>query len=144
MSAMNDTLIQPRTSVGSQELATMPGRKALSLWLVDDHDEIRNLLAGLLQKEDVIECSRQFSSAEAMLKALAHETPPDVILTDLNMGGMSGIDSVGPVKAISSSTRVFVITTFYDSEKAALAFKAGAAGFLLKRDDMELTVRCIS
>jgi DNA-binding NarL/FixJ family response regulator len=144
MNTANDTLIQPRTSVGLQQQTTVPAKKALRLWLVDDHDGVRGLLADLLYKPDVTQCSRQFSSAEAMLDALAQETPPDVIVTDLNLGGMSGIDAIRPAKALASSTRVFVITTFYDSEKAALAFKAGASGFLLKRDDVELTVERIS
>jgi DNA-binding NarL/FixJ family response regulator len=143
MNTSYDTLIQPRPSDSFQDSATGVDGKALSLWLVDDHDGIRDLLADLLSDFGGIQCARQFSSAEAMLEALATDTPPDVILTDLNMGGMSGIDSIGPIKSLASATRVFIMTTFYDSEAARRAFKAGASGFLLKRDDVERNIEFI-
>ncbi|MDB6112277.1 MAG: response regulator receiver [Pedosphaera sp.] len=143
MNTCYNTLIQPRASDRFQNSPAGLDGKTLSLWLVDDHDGIRDLLADLLSGYGGIECARKFSSAEAMLDALALETPPDVILTDLNMGGMSGIDSILPIKRLARSTRVFVMTTFYDSAAAGRAFKAGASGFLLKRDDMERNVQFI-
>src|SRR6266403_3589648 len=55
----------------------------LNLWLVDDNASIRSLLSDLLQSNGSIHCSRQFSSAEAVLGALAENKPPQAILMDI-------------------------------------------------------------
>src|SRR2546425_5085435 len=104
---------------------TKPGAERLRLWLVDDDDEMRGLIAELLGRSDAIECSRQFFSAEAALDELAHELPPDIILLDLNMGGMSGTEAICPIKRLASGTRVFIMTVFYDSIEVSRARKAG-------------------
>jgi CheY-like chemotaxis protein len=79
-----------------------------------------------------IECSRQFSSAEAVLAALAQSSPPDVILLDVNMGKMSGLDAIQPIKQLAGSTRVFIMTASDMGMAASHALKAGASGFFLK------------
>jgi DNA-binding NarL/FixJ family response regulator len=61
-------------------------------------------------------------------------------LLDLNMGGMSGTEAIHPIKRLAIDTRVFIMTIFYDSIELARARTAGAAGFLLKRDDWDETI----
>jgi len=107
----------------------------LRLWLADDDDLLRGLIAELLGRSENVQCSRQFSSAEELLSTLQTERPPDLILLDLNMTGMSGIEAIGPIKRLASGTRVFIMTTFYDSMAVSSARAAGASGFILKRDD---------
>jgi|ERR1043166_5951883 DNA-binding NarL/FixJ family response regulator len=109
----------------------------LRLWLVDDDDGMRSLMAELIDRSGAIECSQQFYSAEGALDALAHELPPDIIVLDLNMGGMSGVEAIRPIKRLAKDTRAFIMTIFYDSIEASRARKAGAAGFILKRDDWD-------
>lgn len=116
---------------------------ALNLWLVDDQGSIRDLFAELLSMKGTIRCSRQFSSAEAVLEALARETPPEAILLDIRMGGMSGIEAIRPIKRLAGSTRVFIMTTIYDSIKKSQALGAGASGFFLKSGDVNETIKCI-
>jgi DNA-binding NarL/FixJ family response regulator len=103
------------------------------IWLVDDSDSIRCLLAEFLSGETDFECAGQFDSAEAMLDALAHETPPDVILLDVNMRGISGLEAIRPIRAIASSTRVLIMTALSDWDVKTQAIRNGASGFLLKR-----------
>jgi DNA-binding NarL/FixJ family response regulator len=110
-------------------------KSALLLWVVDDRNDIRDLLANLIARPGTIECTRTFSSAEALLDALKTETPPDAILMDVEMGGMSGIDAIQPVRSLAPSTHIFVMTTFYDGDRAARAFNLGASGFVLKRHE---------
>jgi DNA-binding NarL/FixJ family response regulator len=119
---------------------TKPNSPKLRLWLVDDDDDMRGLIAELIDRSDAIECSQQFYSAEGALDALAHELPPDIIMLDLNMGGMSGVEAIRPIKRLARDTRIFIMTIFYDSIEASRARKAGAAGFILKRDDWDETV----
>ena len=122
---------------------TEPNSKRLRLWLVDDDDDMRGLIAELIDRSDTIQCSQQFYSAEGALDALAHELPPDIILLDLNMGGMSGVEAIRPIKRLAREARVFIMTIFYDTIEAARARKAGAAGFILKRDDWDETIHCL-
>jgi len=119
------------------ELTTEPAaaRRTKNLWLVDDSKVYRELLAERFSQEDDINCARQFSSAEAVIAALVDEPPPDVILLDVNMGGMSGVNAVRPIKSLAPATRVVMLTTFHDLYAEADALRAGACGFLLKVDD---------
>jgi len=116
---------------------TNPSSRRLRLWLVDDDDGLRGLIAELLGRSDIIECSRQFFSAESALDVLAQESPPDIILLDLNMPGMSGVEAIRPIKRLAGGTRVFIMTVFYDSIEVSRARSAGASGFVLKRDDWQ-------
>ena len=119
------------------ERTTAPAaaRRTKNLWLVDDSKMYRELLADRFSQEDDINCARQFSSAEAVIAALVDEPPPDVILLDVNMGGMSGVNAVRPIKSLAPATRVVMLTTFHDLYAESDALRAGACGFLLKVDD---------
>src|SRR5262249_54064370 len=78
------------------------------------------------------DCSRQFPSAEAVIDALSRETPPDAILLDFNMGGMTGLDALGPIKALVGTTPVLMLTTFSYPPGRTLALRSGASDYLLK------------
>ena len=122
---------------GRGQTATATGHATLRVWLVDDNQEFSMLLADLLVDSGDIECPRYFPSAEAVLQALTAEAPPDVILLDNDMGGMSGLDAIRPIKSLASSTRVFMLTAFHDSHRRAQALRDGATDFLLKIDTLE-------
>src|SRR5262249_46965039 len=103
------------------------------LWLVEDNAAFRELLTEMLGTYEGLNCTRQFSSAEGLLKALSEEgPPPDLILSDYQLGGMSGAEAVPLIAELAGSTRVFIMTTFFDSSKRAHALEAGADGFLVK------------
>lgn len=110
--------------------------KPLTLWLVDDNAAYREALAELFRQVEAAQglyCARQFDSAEALLEVLAKESAPDVILSDVQMGGMSGVEAVALIKQIAPQTRVILLTTFYNSSAALQAHRNGAEAFLLKR-----------
>ena len=109
----------------------------LTVWLVDNDREFSSLLAGLLDRQKEIDCSRFFSSAEAVLDALRREAPPDVILLDIEMDGINGLEAIRPIKALAGSTRVFMLTSFYDSQRRSRALRDGATDFLLKADTVD-------
>jgi DNA-binding NarL/FixJ family response regulator len=117
----------------SQNSATPATPTSIRVWLVDDNKDYRSLLASFLDTEEGFECTRHFSSGEAAVAALAHETPPDVILLDIEMAGQNGLDSLQPIKVIASSTRVLMLTTFMDYDRQRWALSNGASDFLLKR-----------
>ena len=106
------------------------------VWLVDDSRNFRRLVADLLDSEQGFECSRQFSSAEAVLDALTRERPPDVILLDIEMGRLSGLEAIRPIKSIASSTHVLMLTSYSDNFTRLQALRNGAADFLSKSRDV--------
>jgi DNA-binding NarL/FixJ family response regulator len=112
--------------------ATPEGVWPVCLWVVDDNKSVRDLIADLLDTHEDFLCPKRFSSAEEMLEALAQDSLPDIILMDLNMGGMTGVDAIPCIRRCASDTRVVIMTTFYDGVQAARAMRAGASSFILK------------
>ena len=112
-------------------------RSPIRVWLVDDNKNYRQLLASFLGDEEGMDCSRQYPSAEAVLDALSQGSLPDVILLDIDMGGLSGLDAIGPIKARAGSVRVVMLTCFGDPGRKDLALQRGADDFLLKSYPVE-------
>jgi DNA-binding NarL/FixJ family response regulator len=121
-----------RASEAHVESARRTGRGPTQLWLVDDNSTFRELLAALLIMEGEVECTGQFSSAEAALRALENGIPPEAILLDIQMGEECGLDAIQPIKALAASTHIFMLTTFFDHDRKVRALENGASGFLLK------------
>jgi len=115
----------------------------VSVWLVDDDDRFRELVAEMLARRSGIECARQFSSPNALLSALASKPGPDVILLDVQMGDQNGLDAVRPIKSLARSTRVLMYTTCFDHEWQERALNDGASDYLLKTDSVEKVVERI-
>ena len=99
--------------------------------IVDDHGVVRQGLRTYLELLDDIEV---IGEAENGLEAVAQvrQQQPDVVLMDLVMPEMDGIETTRQISAVSPSTRVIVLTSFADDEKVFPAIKAGATGYLLK------------
>ena len=106
----------------------------LCIWLVDDDLSCCEYVARLLNAEPRVNCSRSFSSASALLATLGQESPPDVILLDVQMPVMNGIEAIRPIKNLAPYTKVLMLTTFPDHELKKQSLAAGATDFLLKRN----------
>jgi len=119
------------------------GTGAIRIWIVDDNEGYRVSLADLLAGETGFECSGMFPSAEAVLEALSRESPPDVLLLDIDMGGMSGLDAIRPIRLRAATTRILMLTAFFDTHRQSRALREGAADFLLKSYSMEKIFRRI-
>ena len=117
----------------------------VSVWLVDDDDQLRTLVAEILGYHRGIVCARHFSSPDALLSTLASKPGPDVILLDVQMGDRNGLDAVRPIKSLTRSTRVLMFTTCFNREWRERALGDGASDYLLKSDAMEKVaarIRC--
>lgn len=108
----------------------------IRVMLVDDQELIRTGFRLVLLSEPGIDVVSEASDGEAALAELARlrdlGTPCDIVLMDVRMPGMNGIDATTRVVASFPETRVLVLTTFDLDEYAAGAIQAGASGFLLK------------
>jgi DNA-binding NarL/FixJ family response regulator len=144
---MNETS-DPATPVPIETIAVTTGKvqsftPSVSVWLVDDNDHFRTLVAEMLDSRDGIQCARQFSSPDALLSALASKPGPDVILLDVQMGDRNGLDAVRPIKSLAPSTRVLMYTTCYDQEWRERALEDGASDYLLKTDPVDKVIERI-
>jgi NarL family two-component system response regulator LiaR len=104
---------------------------AIEVLIVDDHGVVRQGLRTYLELLDDIEV---IGEAKNGLDAVAHvrEHRPSIVLMDLVMPQMDGIEATHQITAISPSTKVIVLTSFADDDKVFPAIRAGAAGYLLK------------
>jgi DNA-binding NarL/FixJ family response regulator len=100
--------------------------------LVEDKKEIREGLNILISGSAGFECVASFADAETALKKLP-SFDVDVILMDINLPNMSGIDCVKALKPKLAKTQIIMLTMYEDNEHVFEALKAGAAGYLLKR-----------
>jgi DNA-binding NarL/FixJ family response regulator len=102
------------------------------IWIVEDHAAFRRTLIRVLNAETDIQCSRDFDSCEKALAALTGGDLPDLVLLDVGLPGMSGLDGIRLIKERSPKTLVVILTVFEDDDKVFQAVCAGAAGYLLK------------
>jgi len=110
--------------------------------IVDDHEVVRRGLRSFLESQDDLEVVGEASNgAEAVERV--QELLPDVVLMDLVMPGMDGIEAIRRVSQISPSSRVLVLTSFSEDDKVFPAIKAGANGYLLKDVAVEDLARAI-
>lgn len=103
-----------------------------TLWVVEDHAAFRRTLMKVLNAEPDLRCSRDFGSCEAMLGALKGCDAPDLILMDVGLPGMSGLEGIRLIKAAWPEVLIVILTVFEDDDKVFQAICAGAAGYLLK------------
>ena len=115
----------------------------INIWLVDDSQRVRATLMEILGRCEGIRCTGSFHSPNAMLSALASKAGPDVILLDIQMGEVCGLDAIRPIKSLSRSTQVLMLTTFFDQESKNRALTDGASDFLLKGFPIEQIVSSI-
>ena len=111
----------------------MPVLSKLShIWLIEDNDSFRNALARVIDQQPGLKCNRNFSSCEDALAALGRDTPPDVILLDVGLPGMSGIEGIKCLRDVAPDVRIIMLTMFDDHDKVFKSICAGASGYLLK------------
>jgi DNA-binding NarL/FixJ family response regulator len=102
--------------------------------IADDHSIVREGLVSLLN--DAYEVVGDVGDGEALL-AEAKRLRPDVIVTDMSMPGMSGLDVLSQLAIEGVQSKVIVLTMYSDPELATQAIRAGASGFLLKQSACE-------
>lgn len=111
--------------------------------IVDDHPVFRYGLRALLQAEaPLMELVGEATSGEEAV-ALAAQWLPDVILMDVNMPGLNGIEATRHILAATPQVGILMLTMFDDDESVFAAMRAGARGYLLKGAEGEETVRAI-
>ena len=108
-----------------------------SLWIIEDNDDYREQLADLLSLDDSIECTGSFASYEEARDTLAEGNHPEVMLVDLNLPGIHGIQAIRELKQSHPAILTIVLTVAGNRKTVFDALRAGAAGYLLKSEPFD-------
>ena len=117
--------------------------KAITVWLVEDNHTFRNTLVRALGRAQGVVCAGHSANAEDALESLAKNSAPDVLLLDLELPGLSGLEAIKSIKSLSPATHILILTVFDDSDKIFRAIRAGASGYLLKTSTLTEIVSSI-
>jgi DNA-binding NarL/FixJ family response regulator len=115
----------------------------INVALVDDQQLVRQGIAGLLSLSDDISIIWQAENGEHAQEMLASEAIPDVLLLDIRMPIINGIELVKILRGQGSTLPILMLTTFDDSELFMQSLQAGANGFLLKDVSLDKLVNAV-
>lgn len=114
----------------------------ISIFIADDHGIVRQGLRDYIALQDDMEVVGDAANGEQAVIRIQDHTP-DVVLMDLVMPGMDGIEATRRVREMSPATRVIILTSFAEEEQVFEAIKAGASGYLMKDVKPEELARAI-
>jgi two-component system, NarL family, response regulator len=114
----------------------------IKVLIVDDHPVVRAGLTSMLGTQPDLEVVGSSSSGEEAIERV-QRSDPDVLLLDLRMAGMNGVDTLRALMRIGTSARAIVLTSFETDEDIYRAFQAGAQGYLLKDTSLREMVEAI-
>ena len=100
--------------------------------IVEDDEGIRASLEALIRRAPDLLFKGSYSDAETALKEIPRQVP-DVVLMDINLPGINGVECVRQLKAAMPKAQFLMLTVYEDGESLFNSFKAGASGYLLKR-----------
>jgi RNA polymerase sigma factor (sigma-70 family) len=104
----------------------------ISVSIVEDNDKLRGTLAKVIGRAEGFRFASDYGSAEDALASLP-KVKPDVVLMDINLPGMNGVECVRQLKTLAPGTQVMMLTVYEDTENIFNALAAGASGYMLKR-----------
>lgn len=100
--------------------------------IVEDDEGIRASLATVIRRAPALRLAGDYTDGETALKEIPRQ-PPDVVLMDINLPGINGVECVRQLKAELPALQVLMLTVYEDSDSLFNSLKAGASGYLLKR-----------
>ncbi len=118
--------------------------ETIRVWLIEDHKTYGERLARALNRLKGLACDQRFTACEDAIAELASATPPQVLLLDVGLPGMNGIDALAQLRQLAPQTAIVLLTVFEDEDKIFRAICAGVAGYLLKTsstDDIAAAIR---
>lgn len=105
----------------------------LNIAIIEDNPQYRTAISIIMQLNENFRLIHKLENGDEMIGRFEEEKP-DVVLMDINMPGMNGIQAVWEIKKYFPEIKVLMLTVFEDEEKIFGAIKAGANGYLLKKD----------
>lgn len=116
--------------------------KKISISIVEDVTDYREVLTMAIASEPDLKVIGAYANVESFLRDLSKHQP-DVVIMDIQLPGMSGIEGVWKVKELRPSTEVIMCTVFEDDEKIFQSLRAGACGYILKSTPIDEIIEAI-
>jgi DNA-binding NarL/FixJ family response regulator len=116
---------------------------AIKVSIVEDSEAVRTTLSRVIARAEGLQCVSVYSNAEAAVEGLPGDTP-DVVLMDINLPGMNGVECVRRLKQAAPTIQVIMLTVYEDTDNIFNALAAGASGYLLKctpRDELLAAIK---
>ena len=104
----------------------------INISIVEDIKDIREGLCALINGSEGFSCISSFSNAESALRSIVDDKP-DVVLMDIGLPGMSGVDCIRKLKAKKPELQIIMLTVYEDDDHIFKALVAGASGYLIKK-----------
>ncbi len=104
----------------------------ITVSIVEDNEQLRTTLARVLNRSEGFRCVSHYGDAETALQHLPKDAP-DVVLMDINLPGINGVDCVRQLKQAAPKIQAVMLTVYEDTENIFNALAAGASGYMLKR-----------
>ncbi len=114
----------------------------ISVSIVEDNDQLRGTLAKVIGRAPGFKFASDYRSAEDALAGLP-KVKPDVVLMDINLPGMNGVECVRQLKTLVPAAEVMMLTVYEDTENIFNALAAGASGYMLKRTSSKELIEAI-
>ena len=105
---------------------------AIKVAIVEDDEGIRSSLGALIRRAPALRLAGDYPDAESAIREIPRR-PPDVVLMDINLPGMNGVECVRQLKSTLPTVQFLMLTVYEDSDSLFNSLKAGASGYLLKR-----------
>lgn len=134
-----------RSATATSTPAAQPqgrGQPPIRILLVDDHAVIRQALRMLLESQPELEVVADVENGREAVQA-AEKLNPDVVLMDVVMPGLNGIEATRQIRRFSPSTRVVILSGFVDEDQLLDSIRSGASGYIIKKSDVSELVLAI-
>jgi len=109
----------------------------INVGIIEDEDEIRENIYSYLNHQEDLFCSIASNSFESFFKEIKTKSVPEIILADIGLPGMSGLDGIKLIKTKFPETGIIMLTVFETGDKILRALEAGASGYLLKNTPLK-------
>lgn len=115
---------------------------SIKVAIVEDNEKLRATLGRIIGRTEGFECVGQYATAEEALAAIPG-LRPDVVLMDINLPGLNGVECVRQLKLQCPETQFIMLTVYEDTDNIFNALAAGATGYLLKRSSRDELLQAI-
>jgi DNA-binding NarL/FixJ family response regulator len=123
-----------------------PQKPVIRVFLIEDHNLVRAGIKALLKTLDGIEVAGEAGNGRDALRMMRLD-PPDIVLTDIAMAGLNGMETTARIAKELPGVRVIVLSMYANEEYVMQALRAGAAGYLVKEaatSELELALRAVA
>jgi two-component system response regulator NreC len=132
----------PRPVAVAGPQAQNRGQRRIRILLVDDHAVIRQALRLLLESQAELEVVGDVENGREAV-SVVEKLNPDVVLMDVVMPGLNGLEATRQIRKVSPATRVVMLSGFVDEDQLLEALRSGASGYIIKKSDVSELVLAI-